>query len=53
MNIQIHYEDEKGPQIYTISAMTREDLERALKSFKDRTGLQDNQFTIQMLSTGI
>ena len=53
MNIIIHYETEEGPKNYSVSAMTREDLERAVKSFKDRTGLNDTQFTIEMISTSI
>lgn len=53
MVANIHYETDEGPKVYTITVTTKEDMDRALKSFKDRTGLQDNQFTIQMISTSI
>lgn len=51
MVAQIHYETEEGPQVYNITVTTREEMERALNHFKDETGLNDNQFTIQLLST--
>ena len=53
MNVLIHYETEEGPKVYTIIAMTRADFEKSLNSFKDKTGLKDNEFTIQMVSSGI
>ena len=53
MNIQIHYEEEGMPKTYIISAVTREEMERALNQKKKKKGLQDNQFTIEMLNTGI
>ena len=51
MVAQILYETEEGPKNYIVSVTTREDLEKALNSFKQQTGLNDNQFTIQLLST--
>lgn len=53
MNILVHYETEEGPQIYTVSATTKEEIDRALKSFRDRTGLTENQYTIQLVSTSV
>lgn len=50
MNILIHYETEDGPQLYTIVAVTKEEMTHQLEAFKKRTGLTDDQFTLQMVS---
>ena len=53
MNIQIHYENEEGPQVYNITAMTSDDMKQAIEHFKSISKLSDEQFTIEVLTSGI
>lgn len=53
MVAQIYYNTEEGPKTYSVTVTTREEMERALNHFKEETGLNDNQFTIELLSTKI
>ena len=50
MTILIHFNDKNDiPQTYTISG-TSQDLNNELQKFKKYNNLNDNQFTIELIS---
>lgn len=51
MTCLIHYTTEKGNQVYTLTAYSKEEADNKLKSFLEHNNLQESQITIEMIST--
>lgn len=50
MIVFIYYQENGEPKKYTISANSKRDFEISLKRFKELTGLNDEQFQMEIVS---
>jgi hypothetical protein len=51
MIVFIYYQENGEPKKYTISANSKRDFEISLKRFKELTGLNDEQFQMEVISS--
>ena len=50
MVVFIHYQENSEPKKYVLSVSSRRDFEIGLQRFKELTGLNDEQFQIEIVS---
>lgn len=51
MTCLIHYTTEKGNQVYTLTAYSKDEAAIKLQQFLEHNNLQENQINIEMIST--
>ena len=50
MTCLIHYTTEKGNQVYTLTAYSKEEADNKLKQFLEHNNLHKDEITLEMIS---